>query len=138
MSGQDAIYDREEGPGESVCMEDYFYGNGYAAGKAKAHEEVRYWTPGLHDPGCGCNVCLTARSILAAYIEWAEGKGAGSVVLVYDDSIGKYMGHKAVAVFRNPMQLTPDWMDREDLTARDENSGQTGSGSGKENNLEWT
>ena len=114
-------YDHPEGPGESVCFEDYFYGNGYAAGKAKAHDEVRNWRPGSHDPRCGCNICLTSLAVLAAYVDWAAGKGAEATVLVFDESIEKYTARKAVPVFRNPMQLSPDWMDREEFPPNFEN-----------------
>ena len=41
------------------------YGVGYAAGKAKAHDELRvgFWRG--HGLGCGCEPCRTVRSVKA-------------------------------------------------------------------------
>ena len=40
------------------------YGAGLAAGKAKAHFEVREWRPGNHAAECECEPCVTARTVL--------------------------------------------------------------------------
>ena len=38
------------------------YGDGYAAGKLKVHEEIRAWRP--HGSGCGCEPCLTVPAVV--------------------------------------------------------------------------
>ena len=44
------------------------YGEGYAAGKDKAHFEVRALAEGPpHGSGCGCDPCLTIGALLAAW-----------------------------------------------------------------------
>lgn len=40
------------------------YGDGYAAGKAKAHFELRSWELGEHAPTCGCDPCQTVRVVV--------------------------------------------------------------------------
>ena len=42
-----------------LCAECQGYAEGYAAGKQKAHAEVRLWELGAHEPDCGCNPCLS-------------------------------------------------------------------------------
>lgn len=39
------------------------WGNGYAAGKDKAHFEVRNVLDGSHAGGCGCEPCITVRIV---------------------------------------------------------------------------
>ena len=48
------------------------YGTGFAVGKAKAHFEVRNWTPGAHSWDCGCEVCVTARQVVVAFLHAQE------------------------------------------------------------------
>ena len=45
--------------GECPC-----YGAGYAAGKDKAHFELRSHVRDNHDAGCGCRPCVTLRGII--------------------------------------------------------------------------
>ena len=40
------------------------YGDGYSAGKAAAHFELRVWDVGAHSEDCGCAVCGTARVLI--------------------------------------------------------------------------
>ena len=40
------------------------YGDGYSAGKAAAHFELRVWDVGTHSEDCGCAVCGTARVLI--------------------------------------------------------------------------
>ena len=40
------------------------YGTGFSVGKAKAHFEVRHWSPGEHSSDCGCEVCKTVQTVL--------------------------------------------------------------------------
>ena len=40
------------------------YGTGFSVGKAKAHFEVRHWSPGEHSNDCGCEVCKTVQTVL--------------------------------------------------------------------------
>ena len=42
------------------------YLRGYAAGKEKAHFEVRNILDAGHDAGCGCEPCVTVRILLTA------------------------------------------------------------------------
>ena len=44
----------------------------YAAGKEKAHFEVRNWRPGTHSTDCGCEPCVTARTVLEVVSWWGE------------------------------------------------------------------
>ena len=44
---------------ECVC-----YGAGYAAGKEKAHHELRRHIRENHAAGCGCQPCVTLRGIV--------------------------------------------------------------------------
>ena len=44
------------------------YGTGFSVGKAKAHFEVRNWTPGAHSFDCDCEVCKTARQVVKEYL----------------------------------------------------------------------
>ena len=46
------------------CVRCDAYGDGYTAGKEKAFFEVRTWHPKEHAPTCGCNPCITARSVI--------------------------------------------------------------------------
>ena len=50
------------------------YGDGYAAGKDKAHFELRTWELGAHAPGCGCEPCETVRVIVRKAGNFALGK----------------------------------------------------------------
>ena len=52
------------------------YGEGYDAGKGKAHFEVRNWMPGERDAGCGCDVCNTVRQVLVCHIRYAIDFGS--------------------------------------------------------------
>ena len=45
--------------------EHYYFGQGYAAGKDKAHFEVRNLSG--HSRGCGCEPCITTRSVIARH-----------------------------------------------------------------------
>ena len=38
--------------------------NGYEAGKEKSYFELEHWQPGDHPASCGCQPCVTARSIV--------------------------------------------------------------------------
>ena len=50
------------------------YGEGYAAGKDKAHFEVRALAEGPpHGSGCGCEPCITIGAVLAACRGRCEG-----------------------------------------------------------------
>ena len=40
------------------------FGQGYAAGKDKAHFELRHHTEAGHAGGCGCEPCRTLRAIV--------------------------------------------------------------------------
>ena len=42
------------------------YGQGYAAGKDKAHFEIRHHLGAEHAASCGCEPCITVRAVLAA------------------------------------------------------------------------
>ena len=53
--------ERSEGIGE-LC--EAAWGEGYAAGKDKAHFEVRHLDPDDHAKGCGCEPCQTIRAIM--------------------------------------------------------------------------
>ena len=48
------------------------YGQGYADGKRKAHDELRWWYPGGHAGGCECDVCITARSLVRSVMDTLE------------------------------------------------------------------
>ena len=39
------------------------HAEGYDEGKGKAHFEVRDWRPGAHTGDCGCEPCITVRTI---------------------------------------------------------------------------
>lgn len=54
----------------AVCNRCDAYGDGYAAGKVKAYEEVSniLGAPDLHDPDCGCAPCGLLR-FLKHYVE---------------------------------------------------------------------
>ena len=47
-----------------ICALCDAYGDGYTAGKEMAYFEVRNWHPQQHAPTCGCNPCITARSVI--------------------------------------------------------------------------
>ena len=74
-------YEPEDGPlhSDSPCAGPGgacgCYGEGYAAGKDKAHFEVRVLAEGPpHGSGCGCEPCLTIGAVLAAWrVRCAEG-----------------------------------------------------------------
>ena len=52
------------------------YGEGYAAGKDKAHFEVRALAEGReHGPGCECGPCQTSRALIAALVREAAHSG---------------------------------------------------------------
>ena len=52
------------------------YGEGYAAGKDKAHFEVRALAEGReHGPGCECGPCQTSRALIAALVREAAHAG---------------------------------------------------------------
>ena len=48
------------------------YGQGYADGKTKVHDELRFWYPGHHAIGCGCDMCITARSVVRTVLDTLE------------------------------------------------------------------
>ena len=68
-----------------VCARCDAYGDGYAAGKAKAHFELRLWETAAHAPGCGCEPCETVRVIVRkagdAVGNFAIGKAKAHVEL---------------------------------------------------------
>ena len=73
-------YDPEDGPlhSDSPCAGPGgacgCYGEGYAAGKDKAHFEVRALAEGPpHGSGCGCESCRTIGAVLAACRGRCEG-----------------------------------------------------------------
>ena len=37
-------------------------------GKQKAHDEVRMWQLGAHEPDCGCNPCLSALAVVLEFV----------------------------------------------------------------------
>ena len=45
------------------------YAEGFAAGREKAHWEVRNAGLGLHDAGCGCDACMSAARVLEVLLE---------------------------------------------------------------------
>ena len=45
------------------------YNQGYADGKSKVHDELRWWFPGIHAVGCGCDPCVTARKVVRTVME---------------------------------------------------------------------
>ena len=49
-----------------MCERCTGYGHGYAAGKSKAHDEIRVGNWRGHGPGCGCEPCQTVRAIKSA------------------------------------------------------------------------
>ena len=52
------------------------YGEGYAAGKDKAHFEVRALAEGReHGPGCECAPCQTSKALIAALVREAAHAG---------------------------------------------------------------
>lgn len=50
--------------GLPFCRPCDIYGEGYTAGKAKTHFELRTWEIGAHAPDCGCEACGTARVLV--------------------------------------------------------------------------
>ena len=46
------------------------YETGYAAGKEKSHLELRQWQPGDHTLACGCDVCVTVRTVIDTVVTW--------------------------------------------------------------------
>ena len=46
------------------------YGEGYAAGKTKCHEELRGWSP--HARRCGCEPCLTVAAVVKTVLSAAD------------------------------------------------------------------
>ncbi len=55
-----------------ICDRCDAYGDGYSAGKAKAHEETRAVVQGRHAQGCGCEPCITVRVVLAVLEQQGE------------------------------------------------------------------
>ena len=51
-----------------LCALCQGYVEGYASGKQKAHDEVRMWELGSHEPDCGCNPCLSARVVVLEFV----------------------------------------------------------------------
>ena len=51
-----------------LCALCQGYVEGYASGKQKAHDEVRMWELGAHEPDCGCNPCLSARVVVQEFV----------------------------------------------------------------------
>lgn len=58
------------------------YGDGYAAGKAKAFEEVRAraqaWQSAPHADDCGCEPCISVRTVISFLEAHREGVQARS------------------------------------------------------------
>ena len=48
----------------AVCRRCDSYGDGYSAGKAAAHFEIRVWEVGTHATDCGCRPCETIRLVV--------------------------------------------------------------------------
>ena len=51
-----------------LCALCQGYAEGYAAGKQKAHDEVRLWKLGAHEPDCGCDPCLSALAVVQEFL----------------------------------------------------------------------
>ena len=45
------------------------YAEGFAAGRERAHWEVRNAGLGVHDAGCGCDACMSAARVLEVLLE---------------------------------------------------------------------
>ena len=63
----------------AVCDRCDSYGDGYSAGKAATHFEVRVWELGAHATDCGCRRCETIRLVVRKVLQ-----AAGESVLLPD------------------------------------------------------
>ena len=65
---------------DQICVRCEAYGDGYTAGKEKAHLEVRNTFTDNHAPDCGCEPCITRRTLARGIAYDAALKTAFTIV----------------------------------------------------------